>query len=188
MKDFTMFLLCEDPDGYFIYYNYKNKKLYGCYSAVSQGNSNYYLLLILPFINAAINILSKWIMNWNVWAMRLICILAILATIICINVIYDKKYNSLTEHRKRMYNELPEPSQNEWQYYLQKAKNEKIYNHIYICLLLGIIVSIGLFLWNGFALFLFIFSLLYWLFCPINIVMKPIRKYKFIKSKIAPNP
>ncbi len=184
MKVFTMFILCEEPDGYFIYYNYENKKLYGCYTTKTKVKTNYNLLLVLPFINAAVRFFNKWLANWNIWGMRLNCIFAILVTTICITVFWNQKFKSAEEYRKRRYTELPEPTQNEWNYYLQRAKEQIAgYNQICIWMLLGLIVSIGLFLWNGFILFLLLYLLIYFISYPFIFVVKPIRKYNFIKSK-----
>ena len=179
-----MFLLCQDHDGYLIYYNYENNKLYGCYNSESKAKPNYNLVLILPFINVAVKLLSQWLLKWNVWGMRLICILIILVTIICIHAFWAKIYNSSHEYRKRRFSELPDPSPEDWNYYLEPAKKlfkEQI--RLYIWMSLGTIVSIGLFLWNGFILFYLLFMLFYLFLHLIILFVKPIRKYKFIKSK-----
>lgn len=184
-----MFQLCIAPDDFSIYYDYYNKKLYGCYNQMIKAKPNYNILLIQPFILLVVNLFNNWIENYDNWGRRLICILAILAVTIGTHLFYKTAVESTREKRSRFVKELPEPSPEDWECYLKLAKEWlKVQIRLYILLTLGIITSIGLFLWNGFILFLLLYLLFYSILHPFILFGKPIKKYKFIKSKTTPNP
>lgn len=183
MKEFTMFQLCKEPDGYCIYYNYVNGKLYGCYNLDEAAKPNYKILLIQPFIILGVKSLNKWIEQFSIWNRQLVCILLILLVTFSINIFFKKVVEDTNEIRSRKLQELPEPSGIEWEKYLCQAERLlKKQIHLYIWLGLGSIVSIALFLWNGFILFLLLYIIFYLILKPFIAVGCPIRKYRFIKA------
>jgi len=178
-----MFLLCKEADGYLIYYNYENKKLYGCYNLNADTKPDYRILLVQPFIIAGAEFFNRWLADFGNIVRWLICAAAILLATVCINIFVKKTIESTEEIRNRRMQELSEPTQTEWQAYLQLAKEQlKKQIGIDIGLGLGVVLSAGLFLWTGFSAFCLIYILMYLIFRACVIEASPVRKYRLIKS------
>ncbi len=183
MKELSMFQLCKESDGYFIYYNYENKKLYGCYNFEEDLKPNYNILLVQPFIIFAAEFLNKWIGQRSTEVRYFVCTFCIFLATVSINIFFKTLVRSTDEIRNRRLQELPEPSKKEWAKYLKQAEKQlKKQIYLYVWLGLGMAVSIALFLWNGFIFFLLIYIVLYLVLRPFIMVGCPIRKYKLIKA------
>lgn len=183
MKEFTMFQIYKEPDGYCIYYDFIKEKIYGCYNVNEEIKPNYNILLIQPFIILGVKSLNKWIEQFGIWSRYLVCALLVLLVTFCINIFYEKLLQQAEKIQNRRLQELSEPSEEEWAEYIQWLEEQlKKQIHLYIWLGLGSIVSIALFLWNGFILFLLLYIIFYLILKPFIAVGCPIRKYRFIKA------
>lgn len=184
MTKFTMFQLCRESDGYIIYYNYSDNKIYGCYNLDANVKPCYEILLIQPFILLAMKFINGWIMNWGRLERHLICMLAIVISSIAINYAGKKLIESTEDIRNRRMQELPALTEAEWESYLKLAEQQlKRQVCIYALLAAGIACSIALFVWSGSVIFLLLYMVLYFIAYPCIQAGCPIRKYKLIKSK-----
>ncbi|MBO5485353.1 MAG: hypothetical protein J5988_00260 [Eubacterium sp.] len=183
MKSFPMFLLCEEADGYLIYYNYENKRLYGCYNLNADTKPDYRILLVQPILVAGAEIFNRWLADSGNLVRWLICAVAILLATISINVFIKKITKGTEETRDRKMEELSEPMPTEWQRYLQLAK-EQLKKQVWTDVGLGVgaILSACLFLWKGASVYFLIYIFMYLIFRFCVIAACPVRKYRLIKS------
>lgn len=185
MKSFPMFLLCKETDGYLIYYNYENKRLYGCYNLDGDTKPNYGILLVQPFIVFGVKAFRQWLADSGSLVRWLVCAAAILLATVSINIFIKKTMESTEAIRNRRMEELSEPTLAEWQKYLQLAKIQlKKQIGIDIVIGLGMVLSACLFLWNGFVIFFLIYILMYLIFRVYAIFSCPVRKYRLIKASL----
>lgn len=184
MTKFTMFQLCRETDGYIIYYNYENNKLYGCYNLEENTKPCYSILLVQPFILAAAHFFNDWMMSRGLGGRQVVCALALMVSVIVMNLFWRSVIEKTEDIRNRRLQELPEPTDTEWESYLNLARGQfKKQIGIYIVLAVGIMGSAALFLWSGSVIFLLLFMVLYLVAYPCIQAGGPIRKYRLIKSE-----
>lgn len=186
MKSFPMFLLCKEADGYLIYYNYENKKLYGCYNLDADTKPDYRILLIQPFIVFGAEFLNRWLADLGNLVRWTVCIAAILLASIFIHIFFKKLTENTEEIRNREMEELSEPVSAQWQGYLKMAKRQ-LKKQIGAAVGLGIAVGLSgaLFIWSASSVCLLIYILMYLMFRFCVIAACPVRKYRLIKSGMA---
>lgn len=184
IKVFTKFRLCKESDGYLVYYDYQENKLYRCYMTEEESRPNYAILLVQPFLVFGLEAFGKWISRLESWSIRITWILALVLSTIIVQVFCKNWIKCTEETVNKRFRELTEPTQEEWKKYLDLGRLQlKKKVQLYIWMGLGIVGSAVLFLWSGVIVLLYIYFAMYLIFYLLVVEEKPIRKYNFIKSR-----
>lgn len=183
MSNYTMFYLCQESNGYHIYYDYKEQKLYGCYNRTEDVKPCYWILLVQPFLIIGLKLLYSWMMGWELFTRRLMCIPIILILAIVLKTAWELLILNTKGTMNKKLKQLPEPTEEEWENYLYQGKVQlKRQLPFYIWMLIGMITCIGLYLWIGNVIFLFIYSVLYFIIYLFAAAFHPVRKYMLIRQ------
>ncbi|MGN0290426.1 MAG: hypothetical protein ACI4C5_00735 [Lachnospiraceae bacterium] len=184
MKECPIVEVCKEETNYIIYYNYENHKLYSWYNSQVKEESDYRILLIMPFINMGVKMLGKWIMGNGVLERYIICVLMLIATTTIIHLFIKREIQKSKEYLRRAFQEIKEPTQEEWNYFLDLGKKQFPKQiRLYIWLALAVAVSVILFIWSNSIVFLITYFIFYLILYAFWVVRNPFRKYKLIKGR-----
>lgn len=183
MRKITLFLLCKEPDGYQVFYDYKKNKLYGCYTAKEEVQPDYGIFLVQPFLILALTIFCDWAVSLEIWGQWLIRLLAVIAATIMIKYFWEKLSEKTENVRNSRMRELSNPTEIEWRHFLCQAdKQLKRQSPYYVMAALGMLGSAITFVCTRGLIFLGVYSLLFFIACPFLLIGSPLRKYKFIRN------